>query len=260
MTNFPLRNTLLAAGILMAGAIFAVVAAVRAHQRAVLWHVVQLCVADQIENHRPRPCSYVSLAGGEQDGYVVLADPLSRAQFLVMPTRRIAGIESPEILRDGEPNYWQAAWQSSAYVFRRLRRRLPRDAIGLAINSAPDRSQDQLHIHVDCLRRSVRRQIDAHAGAIGTSWTQLGFPLAGHRYWARRVDAPDLRGVNPFRMLADWVNSNGGAMWRETLVVVGATFPGHREGFVLLADAADPAQDDPGHGESLLDHGCTLAK
>jgi CDP-diacylglycerol pyrophosphatase len=256
----PLRIALLTAGVLLTGVVFAAVMAVRAHQRAVLWHIVQLCVTDQAENHRPRPCSYVSLAGGEQDGYVVLEDPMSRAQLLVMPTRRISGIESPEILRDGGPNYWQAAWQSRTYVFRRLRRRLPRDAVGLAINSAPDRSQDQLHIHVDCLRRSVRRQIDAHADAIGTTWTQLNFPLAGRGYWARRIDSPDLRGINPFRLLADWVNSNGGAMWRETLVVVGTTFPGHHEGFVLLADTADPADGDPGHGESLLDHNCALAK
>jgi CDP-diacylglycerol pyrophosphatase len=256
----PVWIALLAAGVLLAGVVVATVMAVQAHQRGLLWRIVQLCVADQVDNHRPRPCSYVSLSDGEQNGYVVLEDPLSRAQFLVMPTRRISGIESPDILRDGGPNYWQAAWQSRTYVFRRLRRRLPRDAVGLAINSAPDRSQDQLHIHVDCLRRSVRRQIDAKAGAIGTRWEELGFPLAGHHYWTRRIDTPDLRGVNPFRLLSDWVNAHGGAMWRETLVVVGATFPGHHDGFVLLADTADPAHDDPGHGESLLDHSCGLAK
>jgi CDP-diacylglycerol pyrophosphatase len=249
----------LAAGVLLAGALSAAAMfAVQAHQRGVLWRIVQLCIADQSENGRPRPCSYVNLAGGEREGYVVLEDPLSRAQFLVMPTRHIAGIESPEILSADAPNYWQAAWQSRTFVFRRLRRRLPRDAIGLAINSAPDRSQDQLHIHVDCLRRSVRRQIDSHADAIGANWMRLGFNLAGRRYWGRRVDTADLSEVNPFRLLADWVTSNGGEMWRETLVVVGVTFAGHRDGFVLLADTADVPHGNLGHGESLLDHACAL--
>jgi CDP-diacylglycerol pyrophosphatase len=233
---------------------------IRKDQRSVLWHVVELCVADQTKHGRPRPCSYVNLGSGERGGYVVLEDPLARAQFLVMPTERIAGIESPEILRAGAPNYWQDAWRTRAFVFRRLRRKLPRDAIGLAINSAPDRSQDQLHIHVDCLRQSVRRRIDSHVESIGTSWRPLAFNLAGHRYWARRVDGAGLRGVNPFRLLADWVASTDGAMWRETLVVIGVTFAGHHDGFVLLEDAVDPQHGDLAHGESLLDHTCALAK
>jgi CDP-diacylglycerol pyrophosphatase len=253
------RISLIAFAALLAGAA-ALVFILWNHQRAVLWHVVQLCVADQIENGRPRPCSYVSLTGGTRAGYAVLEDPLSRSQILVMPARRIAGIESPELLSPDAPNYLQAAWRSRMFVFRRLRRRLPRDDIGLAINSAPDRSQDQLHIHVDCLKPRVRQEIGLHAETIGTTWRQLDFNLAGRRYWARRIDAPSLRGTNPFRLLADWVSANDGAMWRETLVVVGATFAGRHDGFILLADTVDTPLGNPGHGESLLDHTCALAR
>jgi CDP-diacylglycerol pyrophosphatase len=260
MMQRPVRIALLVAGAVLAGAAAAaVIFSVRKHQRSVLWHIVQLCTADQIENGRPRPCTYVSLVGGTRGGYVVLKDPLSRAQFLVMPTRRIAGIESPEILSADAPNYLEAAWRSRTFVFRRLRRRLSRDDVGLVVNSAPDRSQDQLHIHIDCLQPSVRRQIDSHVEAIGTTWKQLGFSLAGRRYFARRVEGPNLRGINPFRLLADWVTANGGEMWSETLVVIGVTFGGNHDGFVLLADSADPAHGNPGHGEVLLDHSCALA-
>jgi CDP-diacylglycerol pyrophosphatase len=243
----------------VAAAVVVVVAlAVEKHQRNALWHIVQLCVADQVENGKPRPCSYVSLS--THGGYVVLEDPLSRAQVLVLPTRRISGIESPELQKAGAPNYWQDAWQSKWFVSHRLRRKLPRDGVGLAVNSSPDRSQDQLHIHVDCLLPDVRQQLGMHADAIGTTWKQLDFPLAGRRYFARRVEAPNLEGVNPFRLLGDWVTSNGGAMWRETLVVAGVTFAGGHDGFVLLADSADPEHGIPGHGESLLDHNCVLGK
>jgi CDP-diacylglycerol pyrophosphatase len=256
----PSRIALLAAVLLLIAGLFAgAILAVQAHERGLLWRVVQLCVADQLENGRPRPCSYVSLVGSERRGYVVLDDPLSREQVLVMPTRRIPGIESLELVSVGAPNYLQAAWHSRTFVFRRLRQRLPRDDIGLAINSAPDRSQDQLHIHVDCLQPGVRQEIDSHAETIGTTWMQLGFNLAGRRYWARRVEASNLRGINPFRLLSDWVTANNGAMWRETLVIAGVTFAGHRDGFVLLADTADPPHGNPGHGEFLLDHACTLA-
>lgn len=254
----PTQIALLA--VVLVGTLLAAIVLFQQHQRGVLWRVVQLCVADQKEHGRPRPCSYVNLAGGEKAGYVVLYDPLSRAQYLVMPTRRISGIESPEILAADAPNYWQAAWRSRVYVFYKVHRRLPRNDIGLAVNSAPDRSQDQLHIHIDCLQPAVRRKIDAHADAIGTTWTRLGFDLVGRRYWARRVKSPDLTGVNPFRLLSDWVTSKGGAMWRETLVVAGVTFADHHDGFILLSDSADPAHGDPGHGEYLLDHACALAR
>ena len=252
----PFRIALLAIGVLLASGVLAsVIVAVQAHQRGLLWHIVQLCVIDHLDDGRPRPCLYVSLAGG----YVVLADPLSRSQVLVMPTLHISGIESPKILSADVPNYWQSAWRSRRFLFHRLGRSLPRNAVGLAINSSPDRSQDQLHIHVDCLQPSVRQRLDSHADEIGTSWTELGFSLDKHRYWARLIDAPDLRGVYPFRLLADWVASRDGAMWRETLVVVGARLADHHGGFILLADSADPSHGDPGHGESLLDHSCALA-
>jgi CDP-diacylglycerol pyrophosphatase len=255
------RIVLLVTAVVLLGAVmFVVIFVVREHQRSVLWHIVQLCIADQTKHGRPRPCTYVSLAGGTRGGYVVLEDPRSPAQFLVSPTRRISGIESPELQSADAPNYWQAAWRSRRFVFARLGRKLPRNAVGLAVNSASDRSQDQLHIHVDCLQPSVRRQIDSNVEVIGSTWKQLGFSLAGRRYFARRIEGPNLRGINPFRLLADWVMSNGGAMWRETLVVLGVTFGGHHDGFVLLADSADPAQGNPGHGEALLDHSCALAK
>jgi CDP-diacylglycerol pyrophosphatase len=234
--------------------------AMQKHQRGVLWHVVQLCLADQIENGRPRPCAYVDISSGTRRGYAVLDDPFSRAQFLLMPTRRLAGIESPELLTDDAPNYWQDAWAARTFVFHRLRRSLSREDVGLAVNSAYDRSQDQLHIHIACLQPVVRRQIDAHADTIGSTWKHLDFDLEGRRYWARRIEASDLHGINPFRLLSDLVTMNGSVMWRETLVVAGVTFTNHRDGFVLLADTADPPHGDLGHGESLLDHSCALVK
>ena len=104
------------------------------------------------------------------------------------------------------------------------------------------------------------RQVDSHVEAIGNTWKQLDFTLAGRRYFARRIEASNLGGINPFRLLADWVTSSGGAMWRETLVVIGVTFKGHHDGFVLLADSSDPSTENTGHGESLLDHTCALVK
>jgi CDP-diacylglycerol pyrophosphatase len=71
---------------------------VRADDRNVLWKIVQACVVAQTRTSDPAPCAYVNVSAGEQDGHAVLKDLRGKTQFLLIPTRRIAGIESPEIL------------------------------------------------------------------------------------------------------------------------------------------------------------------
>src|ERR1700730_11341057 len=71
------------------------------------------------------------------------------------PTVRISGIENPALLRENAPNYWEAAWDARRFVEEGARRQLPRDNIGMAINSAASRSLDQLHIHVACIAPKV---------------------------------------------------------------------------------------------------------
>jgi CDP-diacylglycerol pyrophosphatase len=222
-----------------------------------LWRIVHgRCVPDQEKNGRPAPCAFVSLTGGERSGYAIFKDRVGKAQFLLIPTRRLSGIEDPEILAPGAPNYWQAAWNAREYVSARAGRALPRSALGMAINSALDRSQDQLHIHIDCTRTDVRARLHAHLGEFGDGWSKLPFDLSGHRYSARRLDSPDLRGADPFRLLSQAAAIDGQGMSKRTLVVVGATFARGRQGFVLLSDTADPLRGDLAHGEDLLDHRC----
>jgi CDP-diacylglycerol pyrophosphatase len=229
-------------------------------ERSALWHVVHdLCVVDQLNNGRPAPCERVDLADGERNGYAILKDMLGTTQYLLIATRPISGIESPDLLASDAPNYWHAAWQARTYVSRRAEMELPRDAVGMAINSASARTQDQLHIHVDCVRPDVRDAISAHAGAFREAWTALPFDLDGRNYVARRVDSPDLDGVDPFRLLAQGVETARHDMAAETLVVIGATSDDGRPGFVLLADHGDPTRNDPAHGEDLLDHKCSIA-
>ncbi|MET0331942.1 MAG: CDP-diacylglycerol diphosphatase, partial [Dyella sp.] len=49
-------------------------------------------------------------AGGGLNGYAILKDHHGPAQYLLIPTARITGIESPLLLRAGAPNYFAAAW------------------------------------------------------------------------------------------------------------------------------------------------------
>jgi CDP-diacylglycerol pyrophosphatase len=220
-----------------------------------LWHIVHdLCVPDFKATGAPAPCTAVDL----NQGYAVLNDIRGATQLLILPTDRISGIESGELLSPGSHNYWQAAWQARRYFEKRVGRAVPREDIGLAINSIYARSQNQLHIHLDCVRPDVLRVLQANEGKIGAHWSRLNVALAGHRYRVRRLEGAELGSRDPFKMLAGSDRQARADMGREALVVVGAVFAGGRPGFVVLADSADLATLDAAAGEDLLDHRCTV--
>jgi CDP-diacylglycerol pyrophosphatase len=244
-----------ALGLIVGGATFAS----RAADRLALWQIVHdRCVVDQQTHGAPAPCALVDIARGEVNGVAILKDIHGVAQHLAIPTRRIAGIESPDILDPALPDYWRAAWAARSYLNALLPHELPRDAIGLAINASSRRSQDQLHIHIDCVAPDVRAALGAYDGNLAVDWRLLPFKLAGRVYWARRLDSIDLSDAAPFRLLADGVAGAKEEMAQETLVAIGATFAPASPGFILLADHTDP--DAGGHGEDLLDASCAVAR
>lgn len=213
-----------------------------------LWKIVHdRCVVDEQEHHDPAPCSRVEL----DPGYAVLKDIVGARQYLVIPTARIAGIESPQLLDPGTPNYFAAAWQSRSFVEQRAGGTIARDWMSLAVNSAVARTQNQLHIHVDCLRADVHDALRSAAAAIGPVWAPLPVELVGHTYWAMSVPGADLE-ADPFVLLADGLAGARTDMGLHTLVVVGAADEEGRPGFVILADRADG--ETGAGGEELQDH------
>jgi len=219
-----------------------------------LWRIVHdQCVPDMAAKRIPAPCDTVDLTGG----FAVLKDLHGATQLLLIPTDRITGIEAPQIVASGAKNYWQDAWSARPIFQRRAGRPIPREDLALAINSKYGRSQNQLHIHIDCVRADVRQTLSANERLIGPGWSALNVDLAGHRYRARRLEGADLGSSDPFRLLAEDPQARAD-MGRETLVVIGASFQGGKPGFVLLSDRADPLRGDIGHGEDLLDPTCKL--
>jgi CDP-diacylglycerol pyrophosphatase len=235
-------------------------AVARAADPSALWNIVNGdCVPREQSGHDPSSCSLVDIAAGVDKGFAVLKDKEGVAQFLLIPTARISGIDDPAILAPGQTNFWQAAWQARYFVEERLHASLPRDALALAINSAAGRTQNQLHIHVDCIRPDVHDTLVANLDKITTAWASFPAALAGHSYRAIRIDQQTLDGVNPFHVLADADPEASADMGMHTLVVVGAMFPDGVSGFVLLDDHANLAAGDRGAGEELQDHTCAIA-
>jgi CDP-diacylglycerol pyrophosphatase len=226
-----------------------------------LWKIIHdRCVPDQTAHDDPAPCAAVALAQGEAKGWAVLKDRDGDTQFLLIPTAKITGIEDRAVLAPDATNYWQAAWAARADMLARLGHALPRDAIALAVNSPYGRTQNQLHIHIDCLRGDVRDTLRAHLAEIGQHWAPLGATLAGHPYAARRIDGADLDGANPFWLLAAEEGIGAAGIGTHTLVVVGARFADGHDGFVALDDHVDAASGDRASGEELQDHACAIGR
>jgi CDP-diacylglycerol diphosphatase len=176
---------------------------VSAANRNGLWVVVHdICLPAYQGIGVAFPCAEVNIANGLDRGFAVLQTPSSATHVIVVPTTRISGIENPALLRENAPNYWEAAWDARRFVEEGAGRRLSRDKIGMAINSAASRSQDQLHIHVACIAPTVANFLRRHQAEIHEAWSFLSPALFGHRFAAMKVKYLVTKGQRATRELA----------------------------------------------------------
>jgi CDP-diacylglycerol pyrophosphatase len=254
MNNKHVRRAGLAVALCVAAAALALKPALA--DRLALWNIVHGACAPHAEaNQGPAPCVDVDIAAGEDAGIALLKDLHGVAQLLAIPTRRLTGIEDPFVLTPQAPNYFTYAWKERSALEALLKKVSPRDAVGVSINSMYARSQDQLHLHVDCMDRDVAAALHDHLGEIDSTFKTMKVALKGRTYLARRVSEADLAAASPFQMLADGVQGAKAQMGAWSLILVGATLEG-QPGYVLLADHADPLGG--GHAEWLQDHECLM--
>lgn len=214
-----------------------------------LWQVVGgQCLPGMKEKNDPAPCTAV------RSGYALLKDRNGVAQYLLTPDEDITGIEDARVLTG--PNYFAEAWGARAVAAAKLGRPLGRGWTAVTVNSQYGRTQDLLHLHIDCLGAGAVR--DLAKISAGTAWSRDPIRIAGHDYFVRRIDGETLS-VNPFRLLADEMPGAKANMGAWTLAVAGATFDG-KPGFFILAGKADPLHGEFASAEELQDHACTAAK
>jgi CDP-diacylglycerol pyrophosphatase len=226
-------------------------------ERLEIWTLVHdRCVANLKQSGDVAPCDSVMISGANDHGYAIVKDRKGDTQYLLIPTERISGIEDPQVLAPGAINYFAEAWDHIKRVSDTANIRLLRDSLSLAINSVNGRSQDQLHIHLECIRPDVKEILHRLAPGIGPDWAPLAETISGRHYRAMRLDGDDLAFRNPFLLLADGVPGAKEEMGLHTLVLVGTNVGG--PGFILLDGHTDLAAGDRGNGEFLQDHGCAL--
>jgi len=220
--------------------------------RSALRQIVQeQCVPNWQEHHNPAPCERVFVAEPKNGatGYAVLAAPDGGADYLLIPTRTMAGIESSELLDPDAPNYFAEAWHARSLLSKFVGHDAPRSSVGLAAGIAQTRNQDQFYIHIECLQQDVFKALRASSGSFSDVWSPI--TIAGSIFQARRILADDLDAYNLFELLATLSPDARHHLGNYTLIVAGMQFK-DGPGFVLLTGTGPS-------GEILLDSTCAVA-
>lgn len=223
-------------------------------RRGLLWRVVQACVS----NHRLTGSAFPCLAVDDgADGYAVVRAPFQKTHVIVTPTIRTIGVEADRLRGADAPNYFEDAWASRHFVGEALGHRLARDDLGLAVNSRAGRSQDQLHIHVDCLDPDVAASLSRQMPNLHSQkWVRIRVLPRAPRYWALKLARSDLTGTNVVDLVAKGLAIDADGMDQTTIVLAGAQNVDGKPGFVLLARQRIQDSLDEAHGEALLDNDC----
>ncbi|KOX41854.1 CDP-diacylglycerol diphosphatase [Streptomyces purpurogeneiscleroticus] len=221
--------------------------------RDVLWAALKTCVLAKRLANRTFPCLSVDLGDADRPGSAVLRAPGEPTHSVVMPTDTVAGLEAPVLRGPRGAAYWRAALAARPLVSDVLKGKLSPAEVGLAVNSARGRSQDQLHIHLDCLKPSVLKAVRAHGRQVRHTWSRFPVPLAGDHYYALRVPEAEAAQFNPFAALHTLPGARPDL--HRTSFAALATPPGDPEpGYILLAYRAPSAS-----AEDVMDHSCRLA-
>ena len=209
------------------------------------------CVLDWIQHQDPAPCERVFLSDprNQDSGYAILPDKKGAAHYLLIPTHTMQGVDAEELLDPDMPNYFAEAWKARDVLTKFVGHPVQRTAIGLAVNNAHSRTQDQFHIHIDCLRRDVAETLHAAAETVTAGWAPI--TVLGSPYQAMRIESVGLDGTSPFELLAHLGPEVRHHIGDYTVVVAGMQYKSGA-GFMLLTGTGAT-------GELLLDSTCAVA-
>lgn len=229
-----------------------VVAALHLHKSSdALWHIVsEKCEPNQRATGAPAPCQRVEL----EQGYALLKDLNGPLQYLLIPLAKISGMESPALLDPATPNFFAFAWQARAQLAAKRGAPIPDSTLSLAINAEYGRTQNQLHIHISCLRPDVRRSLDRLAPALSDRWQEE--KLLQHPYQIRALTLPELTQQSLFIRVANEIPNARSEMGKYGLAL--AALPDGR--LAIMALARNWLLLNRGSAEELQDHSCGILR
>ncbi|HEX7639258.1 MAG TPA: CDP-diacylglycerol diphosphatase, partial [Burkholderiaceae bacterium] len=169
------RSLVLLGAAVVAAAAVASGYAAWSHGRLALWRIVGEGCVPAAAAGRPSKCAVVVPDRRGAPDYAMLKDRRGALQYLLIPARRVSGIEDPALLGPDADDYLADAWRERRWMDALHGASVPREDVALALNSAWARSQDQLHVHVSCVRADLRARLRAADATMGDTWA----PLAG---------------------------------------------------------------------------------
>lgn len=184
--------------------------------------------------------------------FVIVKDnaPSKPDAYLIIPVAPVTGIEDKQVFHSPVADFWQYGWEEAGRFLR-----VPDRATALAINSVEGRSQNQLHIHISCVRPDVASALEGtrRLGHDPKQPMQLRLRPANHVY--RAIVVRDLiRNASPFLLVAQMPGA-AEAMGRQSLAVIGSRVPNT---YYVVDTVAGPG--NPGSAEELLDQTCSTAQ
>ncbi|KFZ36644.1 CDP-diacylglycerol pyrophosphatase [Shewanella mangrovi] len=219
------------------------------HNPNALWQLIsQRCVIGQEQAGNPAPCSKVD----EAKGYVTLKDRNGPLQYLLMPVSRITGTESPALLNADTPKFFALSWDERHLLAEKYGRPIDDAALSLAINSAYGRTQNQMHIHISCLRTDIRAQLDKLAPTLNAHWQAV--TLDNSDYQIRTLNDSELHNESSFIRIARELKVAPDDMGKFGLAL--ARLPDQR--LALLALQASWFGIEKASPELLQDHSCAI--
>lgn len=217
-----------------------------------LWKTVtEKCVPSQ-QQGSPAPC----LAVNSHNQSALLKDRNGPHHDLLIPTEKITGIESPALQQHNIPAFFAAAWEARKHLSDEAGKTLPDDILVLAVNSRYSRTQEQLHIHISCLRPEAYQTLREQGSSLSTDWQPLGEELRGHRYLAKKLTSQDLTRDDPFKELYAYVQRQGDSIDNYGLALT-VTPDGEK---LLLANRGVRFGFNRGSTSELIDPQCSLAR
>lgn len=234
--------------IIVAAALFYISHRITDHS-GVLWKFVsQQCVPDMEQHQRPNPCEKVDLSAG----YVLFKDRVGPLQYLLMPVQRITGIESPLLQQPTTPNFFLLAWQQRHLLSEKHQAAIPDSQLAMTINSVSGRTQNQMHIHLSCLRSDIAHQINQPSQNFSDHWQTLS--LRSHPYLIRTLSPTQLAEASVFIRVAREIPGAENNMGDYGLALT--TLQNGK--LVLLAVKKDLLKANTGSAEELQDHSCKI--
>lgn len=216
-----------------------------------LWKIVnEQCVPNQREHNDPAPCRLVDL----RNGFVVLKDRNGPLQYLLLPVEKISGIESPELLNPATPNFVAEAWRSRHYMEQIHGQKINDAAFALSVNSLRGRTQNQLHVHISCLRPDIRQQLNALDKSLTAVWQT--HQLGEHVYQMRAATRDEIKRMSPFLRVANEIPGAREEMHKYGIAVASLS-NGRR---VLMVIKRNLLMMNNASAEELQDHSCAIIK